>query len=47
VAEAKQLLAAFMHLPQTKALEITEINPLLDNNNKMAKVVLDILAEVL
>ena len=47
VSEAKELLAAFMRLPQTKALEITEINPLLDNNNKMAKVVLDILDVVL
>jgi arginase len=46
-AEAKELLSAFMKLPQTKALEITEINPLLDNNNKMAKVVLDILDVVL
>lgn len=47
ISEAKELLAAFMHLPQTKALEITEINPLLDNNNKMAKVVLDILDVVI
>lgn len=47
VSEAKQLLSAFIHLPQTKALEITEINPLLDNNNKMAKVVLDILEQVI
>ena len=47
IAEAKQLLGAFLHLHQSKILEITEINPLLDNNNKMAKVVLDILETVL
>ena len=47
VSEAKQLLSSFVHLPQTRLLEITEINPLLDNNNKMAKVVLDILEAVL
>jgi len=45
--EAKTLLYHLMKHPKTIALEVTEINPLLDENNKMAKAVLEILEEVL
>ncbi|MBI1221992.1 MAG: arginase [Bacteroidetes bacterium] len=45
--EAKTLLYHLLKHPRTIALEVTEINPLLDENNKMAKAVLEILEEVL
>ncbi len=35
--EAQQLLQAFWVFPNTKALEITEINPLLDQHNQIAQ----------
>lgn len=42
--EAKELLHTLMHWEKVAALEITEINPLLDNKgNKMAETALDIL----
>lgn len=45
--EAKTLLYHLLKHPKTIALEVTEINPLLDDNNKMAMAVLEILEEVL
>lgn len=45
--EAKTLLYHLLRTPKTIAFEITEINPLLDNSNKMAQTVLEILEEVL
>ncbi len=45
--EAKTLLYHLLKQPKTIAFEITEINPLLDENNKMARAVLEILEEVL
>ncbi|MFY0674404.1 MAG: arginase [Bacteroidia bacterium] len=41
--EASKLLNAFYHHQKCKILEITEINPLLDTENKMAKAVVDVL----
>ncbi len=41
--EAKTLLQVLSESPKLAALEITEINPLIDTNNKMAKASLDIL----
>lgn len=45
--EAKTLLYHLLKYPKTVAFEITEINPLLDTENKMARAVLEILEEVL
>ncbi len=45
--EAKTLLYHLLKYPKTIAMEVTEINPLLDENNKMARAVLEILEEVL
>ncbi|TNE81892.1 MAG: arginase [Bacteroidetes bacterium] len=45
--EAKTLLYHLLKQSKTIAFEITEINPLLDENNKMARAVLEILEEVL
>jgi arginase len=45
--EAKTLLYNLLRDPKTIALEITEINPLLDTENKMARAALEILEEVL
>jgi arginase len=45
--EAKTLLYHLLKYPKTIGLEVTEINPLLDVNNRMAKAVLEILEEVL
>ena len=42
-AQASELLHAFYHHNKCAMLEITEINPLLDQENKMAKTVCDIL----
>ena len=47
VEEAKMLLRAFTRLPNFKALEITEVNPLLDTQNRMANTVVQILRESL
>jgi arginase len=45
--EAELLLTAFTELPNFRALEITEVNPLLDCENKMATAVVKILRESL
>lgn len=45
--EAKTLLYNLLKNPKTAVFEITEINPLLDKENKMAKAALEILEEVL
>ena len=39
----KSLLEHLYKSPKIAALEITEINPLIDQNNKMAKAALDIM----
>jgi len=44
--EAVALLSAFYHHPKCKMLEVTEINPLLDKENAMAKAVSSILEQV-
>ena len=41
--DAQQLLQYLFNSPKIAALEITEINPLIDDNNKMAKAALEIL----
>ncbi len=43
--QAKKLLKAFTNMPNCKALEITEVNPILDTDNKMATAVVKILRE--
>ena len=43
--QAIELLKAFYHHPKCKMLEVTEINPLLDKENAMAKAVADILQQ--
>lgn len=45
--EAEQLLGAVCALPQTKALEVTEINPLKDHANQMAGHINQILSNVI
>ncbi|MCB9261724.1 MAG: arginase [Flavobacteriales bacterium] len=45
--EAKNLLQSLMQSPKIVSLEITEINPLIDHQNKMAQVTLDILSHLL
>lgn len=45
-SEAVQLLKAFYHNDKCRMLEITEINPLLDTENRMAESVVEILKEV-
>jgi arginase len=47
IKEAIQLLRAFYALPQCKVLEVTEINPLLDQENALAKVIAGVLKEVI
>lgn len=47
VSDAKKLLKAFTHMSNFKALEVTEVNPLLDSENKMANTVVKILRESL
>lgn len=44
--QAISLLKAFYHDPRTKMLEITEINPLLDEHNAMARTTVDIMKAV-
>lgn len=46
VDEAKELLQAFWNLPNLCGLEITEINPLLDSGNRMAKTMMQILQAI-
>lgn len=43
---AKELISGFVKNEKVCCLEITELNPLLDTENKMAKVVLEIVGEV-
>jgi len=45
--QAIDLLSHFYNLPQTEILEITEINPSLDTDNKMCHAVCDILKNIL
>ncbi len=45
--EAKDLLKTFTRMNNFKSLEVTEVNPLLDKENKMANAVVDILRESL
>jgi arginase len=45
--EAKIFLKAFTHMPNFKSLEVTEVNPLLDVENRMANAVVKILRESL
>ena len=45
--EAKDLLKVFTQMPNFKSLEVTEVNPLLDKENRMAEAVVDILSESL
>nr|MDQ3073417.1 arginase family protein [Bacteroidota bacterium] len=45
--EAKKLIKTFSRMPNLKALEITEVNPLMDTENKMADAVVKILRESL
>jgi arginase len=45
--EAKTLLYHLLKSPKTVAFEVTEINPLMDSNNKMARAVMEIVEEVL
>ena len=45
--EAEELLKAVWALPQTKALEVSEINPLKDHGNQMAKHMNQILQNVI
>lgn len=45
--EAKELLSKLLYMsPKIKCLEIAEVNPILDNSNKMAEVSFDILASI-
>lgn len=44
--EVISLLTCFTNDPRTRVLEITEINPLLDTQNKMAEAAFDILWEI-
>lgn len=44
--EVIQLLTCLTNDPRSRCLEITEINPLLDNNNKMAEAAFEILWEI-
>lgn len=43
LTDAKKLLKAVWELPQTRVLEFTEINPLLDDKNKVAGHVVELL----
>lgn len=47
IVQATQLLKAFWNLPNLCGLEITEINPLLDHKNIMAKTIVNILQDVI
>lgn len=43
--EAEKLISSFTKMPNFRALEITEVNPLLDTENKMATTVVKILRD--
>jgi arginase len=43
LSNAKELLGHLFKSPKLAAMEITEVNPLLDNKNLMANAVLEIL----
>lgn len=45
--EAKELIRAFSRMPNFKSLEVTEVNPLLDTENRMATAVVEILRDSL
>lgn len=45
--EAVELITNFIKDSRTKVLEICEINPLLDNNNRMAEITLDIIEKII
>lgn len=45
--KTKAFLKKLFYLPQTKVFEVVEINPLLDNENKMAKFAANIIREIL
>ncbi|MCX6353095.1 MAG: arginase [Bacteroidetes bacterium] len=47
IQQAVHLLKTFTNMPNCKALEITEVNPLLDVHNKMATAVVKIMKESL
>ncbi len=47
IDQAKEIISILIQHEKVKCLEITEINPLLDTKNKMAKVVLEILTRFL
>jgi arginase len=47
IDDAKILLRVFTRMPNFKSLEVTEVNPLLDNENRMATAVVKILRESL
>ena len=47
IDECKVMLKSFYSWEKAKCMEITEINPLLDKNNKMTKSIFDILEFVL
>jgi arginase len=47
VSQAQYLLSKLYRLPKTRALDVSEVNPLLDSKNDMAKVVARILQKVL
>ncbi|MGZ5245021.1 MAG: arginase family protein, partial [Bacteroidia bacterium] len=43
--QAEKLISAFTKMPNFRALEISEVNPLLDSENKMATTVVKILRD--
>lgn len=47
IEEAEKLLTAFTKMPNFKALEVTEVNPLLDRENRMAMAIIKILRDSL
>ena len=47
IDECKEMLSSFYNWDKFRCLEITEINPLLDKKNEMAKSIFDILEDVL
>ncbi|WP_375511199.1 arginase [uncultured Nostoc sp.] len=47
VEEAKNLLKALWHLPNLCGLEVTEINPLLDYKNTMAKTIIEVIKYIM
>jgi arginase len=47
IEQAKVLIKTFSRMPNFKALEVTEVNPLLDTENRMATAVVKILRDSL